>query len=101
GARVAVGIVRAQGETSSGLAMSIDLLGEPLKPFPIFFRTCALTLVFNVAAQIAPSDAHCATQQFVDYVQRNHARDHRIAQRFENASDGLGGLKKTRIGLDL
>jgi hypothetical protein len=62
GAPVVVSIVRAQGETSSGFAMPVDLFGEPLKPFPIFFRTCALTFVFNVAAQIAPSDAHCAAQ---------------------------------------
>ena len=74
--------------------MPIDLFGEPLKPFPIFFRTCTLPFVFNVAVQIAPSDAHCATQQLVDYVQRNHAREHRVAQRFENASYGLDGLKK-------
>jgi hypothetical protein len=54
--------VRTEGETGSGFAMPIDLFGEPLKPFPIFFRTCALTFVFNVAVQIAPSDAHCAAQ---------------------------------------
>src|SRR4029450_282535 len=53
------------------LAVPIDLFGEPLKPFPIFLRTCALTVVFDVAAQFAPSDAHRAAQQFVDHVQRN------------------------------
>jgi hypothetical protein len=43
--------------------MPIDLFGEPLKPLPIFFGTCAFTFVCDVAAQIAPSDAHCAAQQ--------------------------------------
>src|SRR6266566_532730 len=59
---VTVSLVRTEGETGSGFAMPIDLFGEPLKPFPIFFRTCALTFVFNVAVQIAPGDAHCAAQ---------------------------------------
>ena len=81
--------------------MPVDLFGEPLKPLPIFLRTCPLTFVFNVAAQFAPSDAHCAAQQFVDHVQRNHARKHRVTQRFENAGYGLGGFKEARIGLNL
>src|SRR5262249_60999344 len=62
---VAVSNVRTEGETSSGFAMPIDLFGEPLKPLPIFFGTCAFTFVLDVAAQIAPSDAHCAAQEFV------------------------------------
>src|SRR5512133_2480917 len=94
---VAVGIVGAKIEAGPGFAVAIELFREPLKPFPILLGTCAVTFVFDVAAQLAPGDAHCAAQQFVDYVQRNHARKHRIAERFENASYGLGGLKKTRI----
>jgi len=81
--------------------MPIDLFGEPLKPFPILLRTRALTFVFDVAAQFAPGDAHCASQQFVDYVQWNHARKHGVPKRFQNTSYGLDGLKKTRIGFDL
>ena len=93
--------MRTEGKTGSGFAMPIDLFGEPLKPFPIFLRTRALTFVFDVAAQFAPGDAHCAAQQFVDYVQWNHARKHGVPKRFQNASYGLDRLKKTRIGFDL
>ena len=39
--------------------MPIKLFGEPLKPFPRFLRTCALTFIFNVATQFALGDAHC------------------------------------------
>src|SRR5207253_8529160 len=75
---VAISVVRAEGKTGSGFAMPVDLLGQPLKPFPIFLRTCALTFVFDVAVQFAPGDSHCAAQQLVNYVQRNHARKHRV-----------------------
>ena len=34
---VTVSLVRTEGETGSGFAMPVDLFGEPLKPFPIFF----------------------------------------------------------------
>src|SRR5207302_11472992 len=44
--------------------------------------------------QFAPGDSNCAAQQFVDYVQRNHARKHRVTKGLENASYGLGGLKR-------
>src|SRR4030095_14899796 len=98
---VTVSIVCAEGETCSGFAVPIDLLREPLKPFPILLRTCTVSFVFDVAVQLAPCDAHCAAQQFVDYVQRNHARKHRITERFKNASYGLDGLKNTRIALTL
>jgi hypothetical protein len=81
--------------------MPVDLFGEPLKPFPILLRTRALTFVFDVATQFAPGNAHCAAQQLVDYVQRNHARKHGVPKRFQNTSYGLDRLKKTRIGLDL
>jgi len=93
--------VRTEGKTGWSIAVSIDLFGEPLKPFPIFLRSCALTFVFHVTAQFTPGHAHCAAQQFIDYVQRNHARKHRITERFENASYGLGGFKKTPISFDL
>src|SRR5262249_35421218 len=98
---IAVNLVRTEGETGSGFSMSVHLFGEPLKPLPIFLGTCALTFVFYVSAQFAPGDAHCAAQQFVDYVQRNHARKHRITQRFKNAGYGLDRFKKTRISFDL
>ena len=94
-------LVRTEGETGLGFAMPVDLFGEPLKPFPIFLRIRALTFVFDVAAQFAPGDAHCAAQQFVDYVQRNHARKHGEPKRFEDTGYGLNRLKKTRIGFDL
>ena len=98
---VAVSVVRTEGKTGSGFAMPVDLFRKPLKPFPIFLRTCALTFVFDVAVQFAPGHADCAAQQFVDYVQRNHSRKHGIPKRFENASYGLDCLKETRIGFDL
>src|SRR5262249_1031020 len=98
---VAVSIVRTEGKTGWSFAVWIDQFGQPLKPFPIFLRTCALAFVFHVASQFAPGYAHCAAQQFIDHVQRNHARKHRVTERFENASYGLGGFKETRVGFDL
>ncbi len=67
-APVAISLVRAEGQTRSRFAMPVDLFGEPLKPLPIFLRTCALTFVFDVASQFAPGDAHCTAQEFVDYL---------------------------------
>ena len=93
--------MRTEGKTGSRFAMSIDLFGKPLKPFPIFLRTRALTFVFDVAAQFTPCYAHSPAQYFVDYVQRNHARKDCVPKRFQNASDRLDRLKKPRIGLDL
>jgi hypothetical protein len=81
--------------------MPVDLFGKPLKPFPIFLRTRALTFVIDVAASFAPGDPHCAAQYFVDYAQRNDARKHGVSKRFENTGYGLDRLKKTRIGFDL
>ena len=43
-----VRIVSAKGEAGWSFAMSIDLFGEPLKPFPVFLRTRTLTFVFHV-----------------------------------------------------
>src|SRR5262245_18386962 len=97
---IAVSNVRADGKTGWGFAVSINLLREPLKPFPILLRTCAFSFVFDVTAQLAPRDAHCSPQQLIDRYQRNHARKYRIAQRLEDTSNGLYGLKKTRIGFD-
>jgi len=95
-----VSVVRTEGETGSGFTMPVDLFGEPLKPFPIFLRTSALTFVFDIAAQFAPGNADCAAQQLVDYIQGNHPRKHGVPKRFQDASYGLDRLKKTRIGFD-
>ncbi len=81
--------------------MPVDLFGEPLKPLPIFLRTCTLAFVFDVATQFAPGDAHGTAQQFVDYVQRNHVRKDRITKGLKNAGYRLRRLKKTWIALDL
>jgi hypothetical protein len=65
-----------RGSDSFELAVTVDLFGEPLKPFQ-FFCEPALTFVWDVAAQLAPGDAYCAAQQFVDYGQRNDRRKKR------------------------
>jgi len=36
-------VVHTDSKTGSGFAMPIKLFGEPLKPFPRFLRTGALT----------------------------------------------------------
>src|SRR5437867_10684073 len=56
---VAVTIVRTDGETRSRFAMPIELFGEPLKPFPRFLRSRALTFIFNAAAQRLHRHASC------------------------------------------
>ena len=93
--------MRAESEASSGFAMALDLFGEPLKPFPSFLRTCTPAFVFDVAAQFTPGDTHCAPEQLIDNVQRNHVSEDSKTQRLENAGYRLDGLKKTGIGLDL
>src|SRR5205823_4650225 len=77
--------MRTEGETGSGFAMPVALFGKPLKPFPIFLRTSALTFVFDVAVQFAPGDAQCAAQQFVDYVHWNHAHTSHLNQSDNNS----------------
>ena len=50
-------VVRTDSKTGSGFAMPIKLFGEPLKPFPRFLRTCALTsaLTFETATVLPKS----------------------------------------------
>jgi hypothetical protein len=48
----------------------------------MFLRTGAGSFEFDVITQFAPGDPDCSAQQFVDNVQRDHARKHGISKRF-------------------